>query len=79
VKNVIARGFAPFSKALILCRKQFAKGGRFFHMKSDGWATELAAMPSQVFSHWTPSLLGNYRLPEVKIEMYVVLTEKTGE
>ena len=79
VVNAIARGFAPFSKALLTCRKNFPKGGRFFHMKSDGWANELASMPSQVFSHWSPSLLGQYRLPEVKSEMFVVMTEKIAE
>jgi 16S rRNA (guanine527-N7)-methyltransferase len=79
VSNAISRGFAPFSRALLLCRKQFPKGGRFFHMKSDGWANELAQLPSQVFTHWTPSLLGQYRLPETTTEMYVVMTEKTSD
>lgn len=79
VTNVVARGFAPFSRALLLCRKQVAKGGRFFHMKGDGWANELAQMPSQVFSHWGPHLLGQYRLPDVKTEMFVVMTEKLAE
>jgi 16S rRNA (guanine527-N7)-methyltransferase len=79
VVNAISRGFAPFSKSLILCRKSFRKGGRFFHLKGDGWANELASMPSQVFSHWSPSLVGQYRLPEVKTEMFVVMTEKTAE
>lgn len=79
VTNVVARGFAPFSRALLMCRKQVVKGGRFFHMKSDGWANELAQMPSQVFSHWGPHLLGQYRIPEVKTEMYVVMTEKLAD
>lgn len=79
VKFAVARGFAPFSRSLLLCRKQFIKDGRFFHMKSDGWANELAQMPSQVFSHWTPSLLGQYRLPEIMSEMFVVITDKISE
>lgn len=79
VMNVVARGFAPFSRALLICRKQVAKGGRFFHMKGDGWANELAQMPSQVFSHWGPHLLGQYRLPEVKTDMFVVMTEKLAD
>lgn len=79
VVNVVARGFTPFSRALIVFRKQFARNGRFFHMKGDGWANELAQLPSQVFSHWTPSLLGQYRLPESAVEMFVVLTEKKSD
>ncbi len=77
--NVVSRGFAPLHKALIMTRKQVAKGGRYFHLKSDGWATETAAVPSQLFSYWTPSLLGQYRLPETSNDMAVVLTEKTAD
>lgn len=77
--NVVARGFAPFTKSLIICRKLFAKGGKFFHMKSDGWASEMAALPSQVFTHWTPSVVGKYKLPESPAEMFVVVTEKIGD
>ena len=79
VTNAVSRGFAPFSRALLICRKQFPKGGRFFHMKSDGWANELAQLPSQVFTHWNPNLLGQYRLPETTTDMFVVMTEKTSD
>lgn len=79
VRNVVARGFAPFARALLICRKQVAKGGRFFHMKSDGWANELAQMPSQLFTHWAPSLLGQYRLPDTSTDMFVVQTEKMSD
>ena len=79
VINVVARGFAPFQRCLLSCRKQVKKGGRFFHLKSDGWATELAGLPSQYFTHWTPSLLGQYRIPESNVENYVVMTEKQSE
>jgi 16S rRNA (guanine527-N7)-methyltransferase len=77
--NVVSRGFAPMHKALLMTRKQVAKGGRYFHMKSDGWATETAAVPSQLFSYWSPSLLGQYRLPETSNDMAVVLTEKIAD
>jgi 16S rRNA (guanine527-N7)-methyltransferase len=79
VKNGVARGFAPFARTLLLCRKQVSRGGKLFHMKGDGWANELAQMPSQLFSHWAPSLLGQYRLPDSQVDMYVVLTEKSGD
>ncbi len=77
--NVVARGFAPLSRSLLICRKQLAPGGRFFHLKGDGWATELGAVPSQLFSFWSPSLFGQYQLPETGSAMAVVLTERTHE
>lgn len=79
VRNAMARGFAPLSKSLLAARKQFPRGGRFLHLKSDGWANELASLPSQLFTHWSPSLLGKYRLPESTTELFVVLTEKTAD
>ena len=79
VKNVMSRGFAPLQKALLIARKPVGKGGRFFHLKGDGWANELAALPSQLFSHWTPSLLGQYRIPETTHDMAVVQTEKIAD
>lgn len=79
IKQAVARGFAPLSKALIKYRTKFPKGGKFFHMKGDGWANELAGLPSQIFSHWTPSLIGKYKVPENAIEMFVVLTEKIAD
>jgi 16S rRNA (guanine527-N7)-methyltransferase len=80
VMTVISRGFAPLQKALIVCRKPVAKGGRFFHMKGDGWANELANIPTQVFSHWSPSLVGKYQIPGPgEVEMSLVLTEKIAD
>ncbi len=77
--NVVTRGFAPLHKAMLITRKQVSKGGRFFHLKGDGWANELASVPSQLFSFWTPSLLGQYQLPGTMSNMAVVLTEKIAE
>lgn len=79
VMNAVGRGFAPLSKALINARKVLAKGGKFFHMKGDGWANELAQVPSQLFTHWSPSLIGQYRAPESTTELSVVLTTKLGD
>lgn len=76
VKNAMARGFAPLHRALLICRKQFSAGGKFFHLKGDGWANELGAVPSQLFSFWSPSLLGQYKLPDNSAELSVVITEK---
>jgi 16S rRNA (guanine527-N7)-methyltransferase len=79
VLNAIGRGFAPLSRALLTARRPVGKGGRFFHMKGDGWANELAQVPSQLFSFWSPSLLGQYRIPETTTEMAVVMTSKVAD
>lgn len=63
VFNMVSRGFAPLHRALLACRKQVAQGGKYFHMKGDAWVNEVAQVPSQLFSYWTPSLLGQYKLP----------------
>lgn len=79
VMNLIAKGYSPLSKALLATRKQVAMGGKFFHLKSDSWATELSSVPSQLFSIWAPSLLGQYRIPDTSVDMAVVLTQKSTD
>jgi 16S rRNA (guanine527-N7)-methyltransferase len=79
VHNVVSRAGVPLAKAMLAVRKQVAKGGKFFHMKGDAWATELSAVPSQLFSFWSPSLLGQHRIPETSNDAAVVLTEKTAD
>ncbi len=79
VVNAVARGFAPLPKALLMTRSIVAKGGRFFHLKGDQFAAELAQVPSQLFTYWQPRLLGEYRLPERGAVMSVVSTDKVAE
>lgn len=79
VANGVSRGFAPLHKTLIVTRKAFQKGGKLFNLKGDGWATELGSVPSQIFSHWNPSLLGQYKVPSTVSEMAVVLTDKIAD
>ena len=79
VWNAVSRGFAPLGRALLVSRKQVPAGGRFFHLKGDQWASELSQVPSQLFSLWQPSLIGEYRLPDNGAEMGVVLTDKTAD
>jgi len=76
VVNAVTRGVAPLQRALLVARKQVVKGGRLFHLKDDGWANELAQVPSQLFTFWSPSLLGQYKIPETSNEMAVVVTDK---
>lgn len=75
----ITRGFGPLPRSLINLRRVIRSSGKVFHLKGDGWANELAQVPSQLFSFWSPSLLGQYRLPETNLNMAVVLTEKTSD
>lgn len=77
--NVVARGLAALHKCMLLARKPMAKNGRFFHLKGDSFASELAGVPSQLFSHWNASLVGNYTLPETNSVETVILTEKISE
>lgn len=79
VWNAVSRGFAPLGKALLVSRRQLPAGGKFFHLKGEQWATELSQVPSQLFSLWQPSLIGEYRLPDNGAEMGVVLTDKTAD
>ena len=48
-------------------------------MKGDGFANELANVPSQIFSCWSPSLIGQYRLPETSTSLAVIMTEKIAD
>lgn len=77
--NLVERGSGVLHKVMLGCRKQTRKGGRFFHIKGDGWANELTQVPSQLFSYWAPKLVGQYKLPESSTENSVVLTEKISD
>lgn len=79
VQNMVSRGFAPLHRALLVCRRQVKSGGRYFHLKGDAWANELAQVPSQLFSFWSPSLLGQYKIPGTNAELAVVVTEKIAD
>jgi 16S rRNA (guanine527-N7)-methyltransferase len=76
VRNAISRGYAPIARSLLSCRKVFHLNGIYFHMKSDEWANEVANMPTQLCSVWSPDLLGLYKLPVGDVELAVVKTEK---
>ena len=79
VKNVVSRGFGTLTKAMLVARKPLATGGKYFQMKPDTWANELAAVSSQLFSFWSPSLVGVYKIPETSQSMALVLTEKIAD
>ena len=74
----ISRGFASISKAILATRKIFAKDGEYYHMKGDTWGRELAEIPSQLCSFWSPSLFSQYSLPTKTEVRAIVLTKKIG-
>ena len=76
VQNAMTRAYLPLNKVLLTARHQIKPGGKFFHLKSDSWPQELASVPSQLFTVWDPSLLGQYSLPETGVTMAVVITVK---
>ncbi len=75
----VSRGFASLSGSIISARKAFKVGGEYYHMKGSIWATEMAEIPTQVCSIWTPSLAADYRLPETSITLSLVLTKKIAK
>lgn len=79
VQFAMSRGFAPISKAILVSRKIFKKGGSYFHLKSEEWATEVGQIPTQLCSYWGPELLGNYRLPIGEVTFAVVKTQKIAD
>ncbi|MBK7889683.1 MAG: class I SAM-dependent methyltransferase [Bdellovibrionales bacterium] len=76
VHFAVSRGFAPIGKSLLLSRKLMAPGGRFFMMKGEGWAREVADVPSQLFSVWNTQMVGQYSIPESNAEFVVIEARK---
>lgn len=74
----ISRGFASITGAIIGARKSFKPGGEYFHMKSNAWVREIAEIPTQVCSIWSPKLVADYRLPASTVTMSLILTRKIG-
>jgi 16S rRNA (guanine527-N7)-methyltransferase len=72
----ISRGVASISKTVLVFNKIFKKGSVFLHLKGNSWANEVAEIPSQVISHWTPKLIGDYTLPVSQAQRAVVATLK---
>ena len=76
---VVTRGVAPISKALFALRKPFKKGGLLYMLKGEEWATEVANIPSQLCTFWTPHLVGEYKLPLGEVKFAVVKLLKSND
>lgn len=76
---VVMRSPIVITKALLALRKQVKKGGSLYMLKSEEWATEVANIPSQLCSYWTPSLVGDYRLPVGEVKFAVIKLKKIAD
>ncbi|KHD87243.1 MAG: 16S rRNA methyltransferase [Bdellovibrio sp. ArHS] len=76
LQYAMARGFANISRTILSCRKVMQKGGAFYHLKSEEWGIEVGEIPTQLCSIWTPSLVGEYKLPVGAVKFSVVKTDK---
>jgi 16S rRNA (guanine527-N7)-methyltransferase len=75
-ETAVSRGFASISKTLLACNRIFTVGGQFYHFKGSNWATEIAEVPPQLISVWTPVLAGEYTLPASQARRAIVFTKK---
>lgn len=74
--DCISRGFATISKTVLACNKLFKGPGRFYHLKGSSWSSEVAELPSQLISVWSPELVGEYSLPVSQARRAIVVTTK---
>jgi 16S rRNA (guanine527-N7)-methyltransferase len=79
VKYGMSRGLSTISKSILSARKIFSKGGTYFHLKSEEWASELSDIPTQLCSFWQPGLVGEYKLPVGEVKFAVVKTDKISD
>lgn len=76
IKYAMARGLGSISKNIMTTRKIVVKGGCFFHLKTEEWGIEVGEIPTQLCSMWSPSLIGEYKLPVGAVKFSVVKTDK---
>lgn len=79
IKVGVSRGFASISKTVLLLNKSFPVGGKFYHLKGTNWSTEIAEIPSQLMSVWSPELTGEYSLPVTQARRAIVSTTKISK
>jgi 16S rRNA (guanine527-N7)-methyltransferase len=78
VRYAVSRGFAPVTAALLTAMRPISVGGSFFMLKSDGWAKEVADIPTPVFGSWQVEMVGQYKVPETAADYVLIRALKTG-
>lgn len=76
VQVAMCRGFSSISKTIMSCRKIVPKGGILCHLKGEEWGMEVGQIPTQLCSIWSPSLVGEYKLPVGPMKFSIVKTDK---
>lgn len=76
VDFAFCRGFSSIAKTILAARKCMKKGALLFHLKGEEWGIEVGEIPSQLCSIWSPSLVGEYKLPVGAMKFSVIKTEK---
>lgn len=76
VKYAVSRGLSNISKLILTTRKTISVGGALYHMRSENWGMEVADIPTQLCSVWSPGLVKEYRLPISEVRFAVVKTDK---
>lgn len=76
IEAAMARGFGNISRTILSARKPMLKGASLYHLKGEEWGIEVGEIPTQLCSIWSPSLVGEYKLPVGAIKFAVVKTEK---
>jgi 16S rRNA (guanine527-N7)-methyltransferase len=75
----MSRGLANISKSILMLRKVFVPNGVYFHFKSEGWASEVAEIPTALCSYWIPELVSDYMLPVGEVKFSIVKTIRTSK
>jgi 16S rRNA (guanine527-N7)-methyltransferase len=76
IKYCMCRAFANISKAVMSARNCVSFEGVFYHMKGEAWSQEVAEIPSQLCSLWSPGLVKEYKLPIGAFKFAIVKTNK---
>ncbi len=76
VRFAVSRGFASVNSSMLIARRKFAVGGRFFMLKGEGWSRELAEVQPQLFGFWRAEMIGQYSLPDSVAEYVIFAAEK---
>lgn len=76
VTHCISRGLSSISRSILLTRRIVPVNGAFYHLKGETWAAEVGEIPTQLCSVWSPSLIGEYKLPIGPMKFAVVKTDK---
>lgn len=76
VAVAMCRGFSTIARTVLVARKMMPKGGILFHLKGEEWGIEVGEIPTQLCSIWSPSLVGEYKLPVGPVKFSVIKTDK---